>query len=129
MSLSLTSIHTTRITGIPLGTTTTIQVRGVTEAITTRGTTTDTAGTTAMTHGTTTAGTEDGMEVSMTRGTIAHGIRDSTILTTPTCTHITVDGTEDGAHTSEAYITIPHMQEASAAQEEEKFIEAIDRRQ
>ena len=89
MSLSLTSIHTTRITGIPLGTTTTIQVRGVTEAITTRGTTTDTAGTTAMTHGTTTAGTEDGMEVSMTH-------------TTPTCTRITADGTEDGLqlHTS-----------------------------
>ena len=93
MSLLLTSIHTIQIIGIHLGTTTTIQVLGATWAITTRGTTTDSVGTTAMTHGTTTAGTEDGtkdgMEVSMTH-------------TTPTCTRITADGTEDGLrlHTS-----------------------------
>lgn len=79
--------------------------------------------------GTTTTGMAGGMQDSMTRGTIAHGIRDSTILTTPTCTRITVDGTEDGAHTSEAYITIRHMQEASSPQEDEMFTEATVRRQ
>ena len=106
MSLLLTSIHTIQIIGIHLGTTTTIQVLGTTWAITTRGTTTDTVGTTAMILGTTATGMEVGMGVFM-EGSMTH--------TTLTCTRITADGTEDGRHTSEAYITIHHMQAASAA--------------
>lgn len=102
MSLLLTSIHTIQIIGIHLGTTTTIQVLGATWAITTRGTTTDSVGTTAMILGTTATGMGVFMEGSMTH-------------TTLTCTRITADGTEDGRHTSEAYITIHHMQAASAA--------------
>ena len=114
MSLSLTSTHTTQTTGTLLGTTTPIiQALGTTGAITTLGTTEDTAGVTATIHGTTTAGTADGTEGSTgdgtegstTHGTTAHGILDSMTHTTITCTHTTVDGMADGVRTLEESTT------------------------
>lgn len=79
------------------------------------GTMADTAGTSAMTLGTTTAGTSDGMEdftqVSTIHGTTIHGIQDSMILTTITCTHTIADGMVAGDHTLEES-TIGHIMEA-----------------
>ena len=94
----------------PGTTTTIIPVHGSTGAITTLGTTEDTAGVTVMIPGTTTAGTADGMGVSTILGTIAHGIPDSMTHTTITCTRTTADGTADGGLILEESI-IGHIME------------------